>query len=72
MSDEQKTVEAMVAGQRLLPDQWYAVRASAFVRRTAAGRVETKGMQVNMVEVEGPDAPMPPDETVPPETAEPK
>jgi hypothetical protein len=64
MSDE-KTIEALVAGQRLLPDQWYAVRASAFVRRTAAGRVETKGLQVNMVEVDGPDAPMPPETETP-------
>ena len=64
MSDEQ-TVEALLAGQRLLPDQWYAVRASAFVRRTAAGRVETKGLQVNMVEVDGPDAPVPPETETP-------
>ena len=73
MSDE-KTVEALVAGKRLDPDQWYGVRATAYVRRTSAGRVETRPVSVQLVKVDSPDEPLPPDtgEGEEPPTAEPK
>lgn len=80
MSDE-KTIEALVSNRRLDPDQWYGVRATAYVRRTAAGRVETRPVAVQVVKVDSPDAPIPPDtgtggggDTLPvePPTAEPK
>ena len=61
MADEQKTIEALVAGRRLDPDQWYGVRATAYVRRTAAGRLETKPVSVQVVKVDSPDEPLPPD-----------
>jgi hypothetical protein len=76
MSDE-KTVETLLGGKKMEADQWYAVRATAFARRTSAGRLETKAMQVNMVKVDSPDAPMPPeggegpDEGEPPDVATP-
>jgi hypothetical protein len=60
MSDE-KTIEALVAGKRLEPDQWYGVRATAYVRRTAAGRLETKPVAVQVAKVDSPDQPMPPE-----------
>jgi hypothetical protein len=69
MSDE-KTLENMVAGKKMEADQWYAIRATAFARRTSAGRLETKAMQVNMVKVDSPDEPMPPEGEVPPEGGE--
>jgi hypothetical protein len=79
MSDE-KTIEALVGNRRLDPDQWYGVRATAYVRRTAAGRVETRPVAVQVVKVDSPDQPIPPDtgpgggDTLPvePPTAEPK
>ena len=61
MADEQKTIEALVAGRRLDPDQWYGVRATAYVRRTAAGRLETKPVGVQVVKVDSPDEPLPPE-----------
>ena len=60
MSDE-KTVEALVAGKRLDPDQWYGVRATAYVKRTSAGRVETRPVSVQVVKVDSPDEPLPPE-----------
>lgn len=60
MSDE-KTIESLVAGKRLDPDQWYGVRATAYVRRTAAGRLETKPVSVQVAKVDSPDDPMPPE-----------
>ena len=74
MSDEQKTVESLVAGKRLDPDQWYGVRATAYVKRTSAGRVETRPVSVQVVKVDSPDEPLPPDtgEGEEPPTAEPK
>ena len=61
MADEQKTIEALVAGRRLDPDQWYGVRATAYVRRTAAGRLETKPVSVQVAKVASPDEPLPPE-----------
>ena len=61
MADEQKTIESLVAGKRLDPDQWYGVRATAYVRRTAAGRLETKPVSVQVVKVASPDEPLPPE-----------
>jgi hypothetical protein len=81
MSDEVKVTEAALAGQKLVADQWYAIRVQTFARRTAAGRLETKGFTMKAVKVDSPDAPMPPEggepdntlpEAPPPETAEPK
>jgi hypothetical protein len=60
MSDE-KTVEALVGNRRLDPDQWYGVRATVYVRRTAAGRLETRPVSVQMVKVDSPDEPLPPE-----------
>ena len=60
MSDE-KTVESLISGKRLDPDQWYGVRATAYVRRTATGRVETRPVAVQVVKVDSPDDPIPPD-----------
>ena len=78
MADEQKTIEALVAGRRLDPDQWYGVRATAYVRRSAAGRLETKPVSVQVMKVDDPSEPLPPegeggtpDNTLP-ETPEPK
>ena len=69
MADEQKTIEALVGNRRLDPDQWYGLRLTAYVRRTAAGRLETKPVGVQVVKVDSPDEPMPPDtgEPEPPE-----
>ena len=67
MGDEQKTIESLVAGKRLDPDQWYGVRATAYVRRTSAGRLETKPVAVQVVKVDSPDEPLPPEGTEPPE-----
>ena len=64
MSDQQKMVESLVAGKRLEPDQWYAVKATAYVKRTSAGRLETKPVSVQLVKVDSPDEPVP--EPVPP------
>ena len=58
---DQKSVEAALAGANLAPDQWYAVRVSTFARRTAAGRIETRGFTMKAVKVDSPDAPMPPE-----------
>ena len=71
MSDE-KTVESLVAGKRLEPDQWYGVRATAYVRRTAVGRLETRPVAVQVAKVDSPDDPMPPDtgEPEPPDTGD--
>jgi hypothetical protein len=84
MSDEQKIVESALAGQKLVADQWYAIRVQTFARRTATGRLETRGFTMKAVKVDSPDAPMPPEggeggepdntlpETPPAGTAEPK
>ena len=77
--DDQKTIEALMAGRRLDPDQWYGVRATAYVRRTSAGRLETKPVSVQVVKVDDPSEPLPPegeggdvDNTLPEPPAEPK
>ena len=80
MADEQKTIEALMAGRRLDPDQWYGVRATSYVRRTAAGKLETRPVSVQVAKVDSPDEPLPPegeggdvDNTLPePPTGEPK
>jgi hypothetical protein len=85
MSDAVKVTEAALTGQKMVADQWYAIRVKTFARRTAAGRLETKGFTLDAVKVDSPDAPMPPEgggepdntlpetpDVSPPETAEPK